>query len=52
MGEQPWTLVAEGDGAVSERKLGNHEAGKILDPSVKVVSNAVVDGMRTVVVSR
>ena len=52
MGDQPWTIVVEGDGDVSERKLGNHEAGKLLDPSVKVVSNVVDNGMRTLVVSR
>ena len=54
MGDLPWTLVADGNGQVSERKLGNHVAGSTLKPSVQVLSNTVDSktGLRTVVVSR
>mmetsp|Transcript_23795 Transcript_23795/g.62253 ORF Transcript_23795/g.62253 Transcript_23795/m.62253 type:complete len:793 (-) Transcript_23795:139-2517(-) len=52
MPEQPWTLIVDGNGAVTERKLGNHEPGTLLKPSVTVVSNTVVAGKRTVVITR
>ena len=39
-------------GRRSERKLGNHVEGDLLKPSVKVVSNSVVKGWRTVVLTR
>ena len=37
---------------VTERKLGNHAPGHLLDTSLEVVSNTVVGGERTVVVHR
>jgi hypothetical protein len=57
MEDQPWTVVVDGNGNVSEHKLGgpspnSHIAGSPLKPMVKVMSSEVVSGIRTVVVSR
>jgi hypothetical protein len=57
MGDQPWTLIVDGDGAVTERKLGGppplgHVEGSLLTPSVKVVSTSAAAGVRTVTVTR
>jgi len=52
MSDAPWTLVVDGYGNVTEHKLGDHEAGELLKPSVKVVSSSVTAGVRTVVVTR
>ena len=48
----PYAIIIDGTGAVMERKLGNHDPGQQLKTSVKVVSNKVVDGVRTVVMTR
>jgi hypothetical protein len=37
---------------VQERKLANHDPGKAIQPSVKLLSHTVIDGMRTVVLQR
>jgi hypothetical protein len=47
-----WTIVVLGNGTITERKLGNHEPGYRLPDTLNVVSNTVVDGRRTVVVTR
>ena len=39
-------------GNVEERKLGDHDPGTVLSSSVRVTSNTVVDGERTVVMTR
>ena len=39
-------------GNVEERKLGDHDPGTVLASSVRVTSNKVVDGERTVVMTR
>jgi hypothetical protein len=52
MSSEPWTLVVDGTGTVTEHKLGNHAPGTVLQPSISVVSSAVQDGVRTVVVTR
>ena len=53
MADTPYAIVVEGGtGRVSERRLADHAAGAALIPSVAVVSSAVVDGMRTVVLER
>lgn len=57
MADSPYTLVAN-DAGVTERKIGTcgseaeHCPGDLLSPSLKVLSNSVVKGVRTVVVSR
>jgi len=53
MGDQPYTIVVDGTGAVTERKLGDHDPGRQLSPTqVAVVSNTVTAGVRTVVLKR
>ena len=54
MGSQPYTVIVDGEGRVSERKLGNHAAGSALSPSLTVVSNTVTGhgAKRTVVMTR
>jgi len=52
MADKPWTLVVDGKGNVDERKLGDHDPGTVLASSVRVTSNTVVDGKRTVVMTR
>lgn len=52
MDDEPWTIVVDGNGQVTERKLGNHDAGALLDSSVHIVSSSVHGQKRTVVLSR
>merc|ERR1711970_301808 len=52
MADKPWTLVVDGKGNVEEWKLGDHDPGTVLASSVRVTSNTVVDGERTVVMTR
>ena len=47
-----WTIIVLTDGTVMERDLGNHEPGTELPPSVTVVSNTVVNGQRTIIMTR
>jgi len=52
MSDKPYTIVVDGTGNVSERKLGDHDPGTVLPASVSVTSNKVVDGVRTVTMTR
>ena len=52
MSDTPYAIIVDGNGAVTERKLGNHDGGKVLDSSVKVVSSRSFDGLRNVVMTR
>jgi hypothetical protein len=52
MGDAPWTVIVDGAGGVTERKLGNHEPGTQLPRSISVLSNTVAAGNRTVVLTR
>ena len=52
MEEAPYTIIVDGTGAVTERRMANHAAGRLLPRTVKVVSNTVSAGKRTVVLSR
>eukprot|EP00932_Pfiesteria_piscicida_P019557 SRR837773.6383.p1 GENE.SRR837773.6383~~SRR837773.6383.p1 ORF type:complete len:449 (+),score=10.76 SRR837773.6383:63-1409(+) len=52
MGDQPWTIIVDGYGNVTERKLGDHAPGEQLASSVTVRSSSVVGGRRTVVLTR
>lgn len=52
MQDQPWTIVVDGTGNVTERKLADHYPGTPLTASVTVVSNIVTSGVRTVVLTR
>jgi hypothetical protein len=49
----PYAIVVSGDDfQVTERKLGFHGPGSMIENTVHVVSNSVQDGNRTVVVTR
>lgn len=52
MVDAPYTIVVDGTGAVSERRIANHAIGRVLLKTVSVISNTVVAGVRTVVLSR
>lgn len=52
MSDQPYTIVVDGSGKISELKLGDHSGGRTLTNSVQVVSNKVVNGKRTVSLTR
>lgn len=52
MSDAPYSIIVDGAGNVSERRLANHAAGTLLPPSLEVVSNTVAGGVRTVVLSR
>ena len=47
-----YSIAVDGRGNVTEHKLGDHELGSVLEPSVALVSAEVVGGLRTVVLSR
>lgn len=52
MKDSPNAIIVAGNGTVFEQKLGDQQAGKRLALSVKVVSNTVANGLRTVVLTR
>ena len=52
MSSMPWTVIVDGAGGVTERKLATHDPGALLPRSVHVVSNTVTAGNRTVVLTR
>eukprot|EP00117_Sycon_ciliatum_P044302 scpid42913/ scgid31984/ len=53
MKDAPYAIIVNGDGTVEERKLANHDPGRVLSPpSITIVSNTVVDGKRTVELTR
>eukprot|EP00091_Calanus_sinicus_P006606 TRINITY_DN17302_c0_g1_i2.p1 TRINITY_DN17302_c0_g1~~TRINITY_DN17302_c0_g1_i2.p1 ORF type:complete len:147 (-),score=29.71 TRINITY_DN17302_c0_g1_i2:168-608(-) len=52
MSDKPYTIVVDGTGNVSERKLGDHDPGTVLASSLTVTSNSVKDGVRKVVMTR
>jgi len=52
MADAPYTIIVDGHGTVTERKLGNHAPGTQLGSSVTVVSSTVVGGNRTVTLTR
>ena len=52
MEQAPYSIIVDGTGAVSERRLANHASGRTLAPTVTVTSNTVKDDTRTVVLTR
>ena len=52
MGDQPYAIIVDGSGNVSERKLADQGPGTLLEPSVKIISNKESNGIRTVVLTR
>ncbi len=52
MNDLPYAILINGTGSVFEYKLGNHELGQLLDPSLTIKSNKVDNTIRTLVLSR
>ena len=52
MADEPYAIVVDGRGAVTERRMANHAAGALLSPTIKVISSSVAGGRRTTVLSR
>jgi hypothetical protein len=52
MADMPYTIIVDGTGKVTERKLASHAPGTLLSASVKIVSSKTQGGTRTVVLSR
>ena len=53
MSNSPYAMIVGGvKGAVTEHRLGQHQAGTVLSNSVHILSNTVVHSVRTVVVER
>ena len=52
MSDEPYAVIVDGSGAVKEMKLGDHDPGSQLSSSVRVVSNQVADGLRTISLTR
>lgn len=53
MTNAPYAITVDGhSGAVTERVLGNHAAGIVLNASITVISNTVVNGVRTITMQR
>lgn len=52
MSNSPYAITVDGNGVVTERVLGDHVAGIVLNTSVTKVSDTVSNGLRTVVMTR
>ena len=52
MTDEPYAIIVDGTGSVTEMKLGNHDGGRQLSSSVQVVSNQAADGLRTITLTR
>ena len=52
METQPYAIVVDGQGKVSEHQLGVHAPGVVLQPTVAVKASSVAAGVRTVVLTR
>jgi hypothetical protein len=48
----PYAIIVDGNGRVQERKLADHDPGVAIPTSVKILSNTVTNGNRTVVLQR
>lgn len=52
MSDQPWAVIVDGHGNVTERHLAFHDPGTLLPATVKVLSNTVQGGRRTLMLTR
>ena len=52
MKDLPYSIIVQGDGTVLEQKLGNHGPGTRLNQSIKIISQTVRNGQRTVFVEK
>ena len=48
MSDQPYTIVVDGSGKVSEIKLGFHDKGQTLAKSIQILTNKVENGLRKI----
>ena len=52
MSDEPYALIVDGNGELSERKLANHGPGTLLKPFTSVVSSTIKDNVRTLILQR
>lgn len=52
MDDLPYAIIVNGSGGIEERRIGDHNPGSSLMPSVTLVSSSVVGNTRTVVLTR
>ena len=52
MADLPYSIIVDGYGSVFEQKLGNHDQGQLLQSSITVQENSVINGVRTVKIVR
>jgi len=52
MADNPYAIIVDGFGGVTERKLRDHDPGILLNNSITVISNTVIAGIRKVVLER
>ena len=52
MSDLPYAIIVDGNGNVTERRLGDHDSGRQIATTVKVVSDTVEADVRTVVMTR
>jgi len=52
MSDEPYAIVIDGAGAVTERQLADHGPGSLLAPTVSVLASSVVAGVRSVTLKR
>jgi len=50
--DEPYAIIVNGDGVVSERKLALHSAGNELDPQVVLLEESTAGGIRKVTLKR
>ena len=50
MSDKPYSIIIDGHGQVTERKLDNHSPGSLLKAMINVTSNTVNDDIRKVVI--
>lgn len=52
MADTPYTIIVDGNGNVTERNLADHAPGTLLPKTIKVLTDTVLNGVRTVVLTR
>ena len=48
MSNQPWTIISDGNGIITERKLGSYSPGQLLNPTITIVINEVNGEFRNI----
>lgn len=52
MADNPYAIIVDGYGNVTERRLADQDPGRLLNSTVTVVSQTIVNDLRTVVLTR